>query len=170
MFWVRNQSKSFANLFADRIIQETSEYTGFYRTVVSYQIMAEFLLLDFLNLDHVRRAWVTSIVFHKTINFEVPFRHNCLCYGRSGCHWEIFVLIMSYSDGYLLKVKLYLNGSHEILSISEVFLERNEFALESVTGKLKYCEKNQYCEGFPTHILFQFFSALWLCIFFFQYC
>ena len=170
MFWVRNQSKTFVNLFADRIIQETSEYTGFYRTVVSYQIMAEFLLLDFLNLDHVRRAWVTSIVFHKTINFEVPFRHNCLCYGRSGCHWEIFVLIMSYSDGYLLKVKLYLNGSHEILSISEVFLERNEFALESVTGKLKYCEKNQYCEGFTTHILFQFFSALWLCIFFFQYC
>ena len=34
---------------------------------------------------------------------------------------RFFVLIMSYSDGYLLKVKLYFNGSHEIWSVSEVF-------------------------------------------------
>ena len=50
---------------------------------------------------------------------------------------RFFALIMSYSDGYLLKVMLYFNGSHEIRSISEFFLERNKFDLESVTGKLK---------------------------------
>ena len=89
MFWVRNQYITFVNLFADRIIRETSENTGFYRSVVFYQIMAKFLLLDFLILDHVRKARVTSIVFHKSLNFEMPFRHNSLCYDRSESHWEI---------------------------------------------------------------------------------
>ena len=84
--------KKFVNLFADRIIRETSKYFCFYRTVLFYQIMVEFLLLDFLILGHVRKAWVTSIVFHKTMNFEMPFRHNFLCYGRSGSHWEIFCI------------------------------------------------------------------------------
>ena len=88
MFWLRNQYKTFVNLFADRIIRETSENTGFYTSVVFYQIMAKFLLLDFLILDHVRKAWVTSIVFHKSLNFEMPFRHNFLCYDRSESHWE----------------------------------------------------------------------------------
>ena len=57
MFWVRNQAL-FVNLFADRIIRETSENIGFYRTMVFHQIMAEgkFLLHDFLILDHVRKA------------------------------------------------------------------------------------------------------------------
>ena len=56
MFRLRNHSKTFVNLFADRIIRKTSKYTCFYRTVVFYQIMAEFLLLDFLILGHVRKA------------------------------------------------------------------------------------------------------------------
>ena len=56
MFRLRNHSKTFVNLFADRIIRKTSKYTCFYRTVVFYQIMAEFLLLDFLILGYVRKA------------------------------------------------------------------------------------------------------------------
>ena len=92
MFWVRNQSKTFVSLFSDRIIRETSKYTCIYRTVLFYQITPEFLLLDFLILGHVRKAWVTSIVFHKAMNFEMPFRNNFLCYDRSGSHWEIFCI------------------------------------------------------------------------------
>ena len=41
MFWIRNQSKTFVNLFADTIIGETSENT-------------ENSNLDFLILDHVK--------------------------------------------------------------------------------------------------------------------
>ena len=121
MFWVRNQYKTFVNLFADRIIRETSENTGFYRSVVFYQIMAKFLLLDFLILDHARKAWVTSIVFHKSLNLEMPFRHKtCVMTGPSLTE-RFLVLIMSYSDGYLMKVKLYFNGSHEIWSSLKFF-------------------------------------------------
>ena len=36
MFGVRNQAKSFVNLFADRIFGETSEKIGFYRTMDSF--------------------------------------------------------------------------------------------------------------------------------------
>ena len=58
MFGVRNQVKTFANLFADRIIGETSEKIGFYRTMVLNHFMAEghFLLHYFLILDQIRKA------------------------------------------------------------------------------------------------------------------
>ena len=113
--------KKFVNLFADRIIRETSKYICFYRTVLFYQIMVEFLLLDFLILGLVRKAWVTSLVFHKTMNFESPSDIIFCVMAGPGLTERFFVLIMSYSDGYLLKVKLYFNGSHEIWSVSEVF-------------------------------------------------
>ena len=81
---------------------------------------------------------------------------------------SFLVLIMNYSEGYLMKVKLYFNGFYGIWSFLNFFLDRSKCAIKLVTDKLSILchvninlimQKIHYYEGFPTLVLFQFLSA-----------
>ena len=48
------------------------------------------------------------------MNFEMHFRHIFCVVAGPGPTERFLVLIMSSSDVYLMKVKLYFNGFHEI--------------------------------------------------------
>ena len=69
MFWIRNQSKTFVNLFVDRIIRETSENT-------------ENANLDFLILDHVKKSVSNVNCFSENSEFWNALPTYFLSYGR----------------------------------------------------------------------------------------